>query len=160
MANDIELRKTVKKYARHIEFPIEVYEDNEKSSVIDVGYEPIIKNYFSWNNDYFAFLPTQIDDENVKGHVSLLGFNDDELEWIPITDNYMPKYFQRLTSHHISNEGIFVNNSRNLPIWLDDTYVVSDYNIHNNLLELNAARNEIIENEKNEELIVNIEKKY
>jgi len=143
---NVDLKKEVRQYARHIEFPIKVIQNGKEYLIEDQGFRPDLDSYirrigYSGHlvKDRYEFYPVKIKEENFEGIIGFLF----EKGFKPVTDPYL---LGRVVT--ISNEGVFVNYVDEIvPEWFVGSIFV-DMNIKNNILDLNIARNNVIRNEK------------
>lgn len=138
------LAELIRKFATHIEFPIEVLDlDGEKY---------IIENRinFSPNSDekYYEVLSLPMKNEFFSGHFGVLTYSNGNpfgVDSINID--------QRMKHLHnfVSLEGILISNDKTeslMPLWMRHNLVVFDINLKKNFVDINVARNSIIYNDK------------
>jgi hypothetical protein len=115
--------------------------------------EPVLE--YSSSHDFHSI---KIDDKYVEGVVAILLEKDDELGLKPIHH----KILRTGDVVFVSNEGIFVGEILDiLPKWLDKEsgHLFADLNLKRNALDLNAARNDIVLNNKSKKFVYRLEKK-
>lgn len=147
---DIRLRELVERYGTHIEFPIEVF-NSEKHIIKDrvnfhskfvldefdhvLGLETLrSKSDSDYFLGYFGFVVNNLDDNIFK-----------------VDPRYIVKTRKMESNCFISEEGILISdeNINDLkPIWLRSQLLYFDINLKKGAIDLNAARNTIIKNNK------------
>jgi molecular chaperone HtpG len=157
------LEEEIRHYARHLDFPVKVIlPHNVESIITDYGFKPKIE-YFEPVQGFFGSdeLPPlvylkydlhsiKIDDE-IEGGVAVLLEKDEKVGLKPILKMIGPKW--------ISTGGIFVGNiSDIIPKWFKSAYLFVDLNLKRNVLDLNAARNDIVRNDKFKKFVHRLEK--
>lgn len=155
----LDLVREMSYFARHT-LPVEVITPNGKVNVTDRGYNFCPRQ--AWhghsNNpveegDEFLFrkfvpLDIRLDEENLEGQLHLIFRKDEELGFVPVHSFNVPKYGYNGNEVFVSNEGIFVGNFKQLaPSWLSNG-LFGEINLHKLALDLNIARNDIIQNQK------------
>jgi len=142
-AQKIDFYQAVRTYARHLEIPIIMRTNEGELTIEDVGYQPLIA--IPRQDPRFAHL--KIENESIEGIVGLL-FRDTEIEALAVQQRSL--YRGTTNVHFISYEGVFVNNGKLLPIWLGSEQgdTNSDLNLKHHSVDLNVARNELVENHK------------
>lgn len=159
-----DIKEAVRRYARHIEFPIVVELHGVRTVVEDVGRTPDIGGLFHMDSKKYAFRSIEVDDPYVEGVVGILQRKDERGGALPLRSYHeVPVEFRRRMKNRrqrafLSNEGIFVGNPPIDPDWLNPKRIYSDLDIRKRGLDFNVARNDVIHNEKYFELKRRIEK--
>ena len=137
------LVKIVRSFATHMEFPIEV---------IDLdGKQYIIKDKISFplvlDGKNLKILALQINNEQFSGHLGVL-VSKNKRNPFAINIGQIIGFKQNF----ISLEGILVSNDNTTnelkPNWITPSSVVFDINLKKTAIDLNVARNKLIENNK------------
>jgi hypothetical protein len=156
----INLKDEVKYYASHIEFPIEVISGGEKEIIKDIYFDPDLSILTS-NPDDYSFYSIVVNNELVEGTIAIIGQKNDKLgvvlTGLPWEDRE-PSRVEKRENLRLSNEGIFVGNLNVLPYYFDSDKILIDLNLKRNVLDLNIARNDVIQNDKFNRFVELIEK--
>lgn len=174
---EIDLEKEIRHYATHLEIPVKIILPNGEERIIEIpGFKPsldvmieklrkIRKKWvkeeieeYRWSKypSTYDFHSIKIDDAYVEGVVAILLEKDDELGLKPIHHKIVIK-----DAIFVSNEGIFVGEiSDIIPKWLEKRsgFLFIDLNLKRNALDLNAARNDIVPNDKFKKFVHRLEK--
>jgi len=161
VGDDFDLVSEVSHYARHT-LPIKVITPRDKAIIEDKGYE--LEPGLLWEEAHAHFgkyilVQTPIDEENVKAHLGLIFEKDEKLGVKPVTTFALytqyypyPQYEYATNKIFVSNEGIFINNVADLaPKWLEKG-LLGEVNLSGFRVDLNIPRNNVVRNEKFEEL--------
>jgi hypothetical protein len=163
----IDLEKEIRYYATHLEFPVKVTLPNREEQVVEnYGFKPnlisMIKENEKWRLKYLSkkydFHLLEMSEECIEGIVAILLERDKKLDLKPIR-GFEPYGLENKI--FVSNEGIFMGNiSDIIPEWLykKSGRLFADLNLKRNALDLNAARNDIILNDKYKRFIFRLEK--
>lgn len=164
----IDLEKEIRYYATHLEFPVKVILPNREEQVVEnYGFKPNLKSmikedekrrleYLSKKYDFHLL---EIREEYIEGIVAILLERDKKLDLKPIRRGFGP--YELEDKIFVSNEGIFIGNiSDIIPEWLYKKlgHLFADLNLKRNALDINAARNDIILNDKYKRFIFRLEK--
>lgn len=159
----IKLHEEIIRYASHIEFPIKVIEEKKISTIEDRGYKPRWNEFSNvWKAGLATSYDIKINEPYLEGVISILGGKDKKLGWVPLDNQVLSDYKEDWHTDKrfsISIEGIYVN-SNYLIEWIRDHYIFMNLNIKGNIVDLNVARNEFIENDKFKNFITHIEKLF
>ena len=163
LGEDFDLASEIRHYARHT-LPINVITACGEDIVRDEGYEsdlkllwepPLKESLFSKKH---TSVVVPINEENVEGCLQLVFERDEKLGIKPVSGwghyEYLPKYHYCYPKNKIfvSNEGVFVNSVADLvPNWLERG-LIGEINISGFKLDLNLPRDDVVRNEKFEDL--------
>ena len=161
----IDLKKEIRYYARHLEFPVKVIlPSGEEYTIEDVGFKPDVDALLGWYTNKYDFHMIEINDEYVEGVLGILLERDERIGLKPIEKNLwrlpwglQEKLEKKEKRIFISNEGIFVGNINILPEYFESFTVFIDLNLKRNALDLNVPRNDIVRNDKFDKFINRIE---
>jgi predicted RNase H-like HicB family nuclease len=157
----IDLEKEIRYYARHLEIPIKVLLSSGKERIIeDVGFKPDLEVFVSKQQiEKYDFHSIEIDDDYVEGVIALLLEKDNKIGLKPKRDWWAEdlKRTKLKDQFFMSNEGIFIGNINILPEYLTSEIVFIDLNLKRNGLDFNAARNDIVQNDKFDKFMSNME---
>ena len=135
------LTDLVKTFATHIEFPIEVFDSDGVKYVI----EDRINFSFNLSEKYYKVLELPIKNEYFSGSFGVLVYNSVSIPFAFYQN-------EQLGQNYISSEGILISNDDTTnslkPSWLIPNSVYYDINIKKSIIDLNVARNSIVDNEK------------
>jgi hypothetical protein len=153
-------------YAQHIEFPIEVKMPGKTIVIEDRGFKLIADDFFKISGperfrESFDFRSMNINLPELEGVIGLLiKKTNNNIDFDPFKRfSYETKQeFDRLPKLTISNEGVFIGNISVINYWLHSGLVFYDLNLKKKSLDLNAARNSVIKNNKFETISKIIEK--
>ncbi len=152
---ELDLKKELTYYATHLEFPVRAILSNSEEHIIkdNAFKKPNLDKYYANNYDFHSIT---INDDSIEGIIAIFLKGDELLGLKPLE-----RYESKLTfKHSLSNEGIFVNNINLLPTWINSNRLIfTDLNLKRNALDLNVARNNIVQNEKFYKLINLLEAK-
>jgi len=156
----IDLKKEIRCYARHLEFPVKVIlPSGEQYTIKDVGFKPDVDALLERYANEYDFHMIEINEECVKGVLGILLERDERIGLKPIKNLWdLPWEWRRKEERFfICNEGIFVGNINILPEYFESSIVFIDLNLKRNALDLNVARNDIVRNDKFDKFINRIE---
>lgn len=153
--NHLNLLEEVKRYARHVEFPVVVRDrDGQENKVEDVGSNAYLK---STEDPALAFHEVRIAGETCSGVVAIALEKDDRFGVHAVGWRGRNKIFEKSPEHmFVSYEGIFVGNGDLLTGVFHSELFFVDVDLRANAIELNAARNAIVDNSNAEEIRRNI----
>ena len=161
IGEEIDLEKEIRYYARHLELPIKVILSSGEERIIeDVGFKPDLEVFVSKQRiEKYDFHSIEIDGDHVEGVIALLLEKDNKTGLKPKRRKWWVDTNWAAFEDHvfISNEGIFVGTINILPKYFKLDTVFIDLNLKRNELDLNAARNDIVRNDKFDKFISNIE---
>lgn len=162
--DEINIEDIVQHYAKHLSIPIRVETSKNSILIQDKGLVANFDFFSKFQNKKLDFKTISITEDDVEGIISLVGEKYDD-EWVPpesslwssINYSENDRYketFRFFTSH----EGIFIDNSKILPYWVNSRNLYSDLIFRNHIVDLNAARNKIIHNQKFKNFQIRISK--
>lgn len=148
IGREIDLEKEIRNYTRHLEFSVKVILPTGEERIIkNVDFEPNPRD-FALLKDEYDFHLIKLDHDYFEGVIALIlkkdtriGLKPERLPWY----NYKEKERE---INFVSNNGIFVCNKNILPDYLRENAVFTDINLKRNALNLNIARNDIIQDDK------------
>jgi len=155
-AKELDFGEIVRAYARHLEIPIMMHANSQTRQISDEGYEPKVTIPARCK-----FQQIEIKCDEVEGIIALILRETKKGLWTACTTK--DKHGAGHPMQFVSYEGVFVNNSSILPPWLmtkAGTSICSDLNLRkSSLVNLNLARNELLDDErleKTKKIIENI----
>lgn len=140
---NISFEDVLKRYAQHIEFPIEFSKFDRKGivKITDKGFK---HKHFARNSNLYTI--------TIKEH-----FLEGIIDFLKVYDPFSVDLFDRLDlvdfglnpfdendKMIVSNEGIFVGYINLLPRWLNSGFFSYDLNLKKRIVDLNIARNDVI----------------
>ena len=140
------LARLIRAYATHIEFPIEIFDSDGEKYIVENGIN--FPSELSEKHHEVIVLP--VENECFSGSFGVfvnknIG-NPFEIDSIKIYQGKKRK------QKCVSSEGIFVSNGYVndllLPAWINPDLVDFDINLKKRVIDLNVARNNIVDNEK------------
>ena len=169
---EFSLEKEIANYARHIEIPIliklpdKINASEIKSTKFDLCMEKLEKtqNFSPTFLSTHQFYSMPIVSENIEGVIGILVRKTENGEAEPFSNRRLPwnteNALDSVEKLSISNEGIFIGNITLLPKWLGrgNTFFY-DLNVRRKALDLTAARNNVINNDKCKKISLFIENK-
>jgi HSP90 family molecular chaperone len=182
LKNDVEfdLIEQLKKYARHVEFPIYVDDGENKETIVDCGYDfnfvdymnPLYKQYVNELNPYVIDFEKE-GIEGVKGKVVFMflrdedgghGFKSKFLVLRRYDSPFMETRFYGIERDQciLSQDGILIKNfvryghNSILPAWIDTSFIFFDVNLEGeSKLDLTIDRGDVVSNDK----LLNLQRK-
>ncbi len=140
------LAQLIRKFATHIEFPIEVFDSDGEKYII----ENRINLLSNLDEKNYEVLVLPMKNEFFAGHFGVLANKDIRNPFIIHPMNI--DRGMKLEQNFISMGGVLISSddTTNLlkPLWTKPNLVVFDVNLKKNFIDLNVARNNIIDNEK------------
>ncbi|MGB7061917.1 MAG: ATP-binding protein [Candidatus Zixiibacteriota bacterium] len=152
--DEIDLEAEMRHYARHLEFPIQVVlPDRSRRTIEDQGHQSEIKTVLgslaevegkTWGAHVIKTRRS-----NVQGTIALILEQRGALGLVPaqVTSHVMDRLLL-IGTQHLSNEGIFVGDTNVLPEGFRPALVVLDLDVRKKMLDLNVARNYVVDNDK------------
>jgi hypothetical protein len=138
------LAELIRTYATHVEFPIEVFDSDGEKYII----EDRINFPLELAEKYYEVLPVKI--ECFSGSLGV--FANKRIEHPFEINPFNIGRVKKLEQNYVSSEGILVSNDDTtnslLPSWINPNLVVFDIDLKKEDIDLNVARNKIIDNEK------------
>lgn len=147
--DDIKLEENIRRFAVHLPFSIQIKSAEKTTNIKEISKEPkwAIIEYVKIRNPKPIII--EFKENDFEGKLGFLGKSDEVFGWLPL--NYKDvdrKMYEISTSDEIvSIEGIYISDENPFS-WISDTYTFLDINFKNRPVDLNAARNEIIFNNK------------
>lgn len=141
---ELDLLKLVKKFAVHIPFQISVKHKDKTEEISNREFKSNIDNF----KDYrvkIKKLDINLKDNDFEGIFSFMG-KDVDGNWFPLKTTRQHNQKSNKNTN-ISYEGIHIS-SQNYFSWIERSNITYDINLKNKAVDLNAARNSIILNEK------------
>ena len=149
-AKEIDLLREIRLYAYHLKLPVKVILHNGKEYIIkNEGFNPDIS--VDKYTDKYNLYNIKIDYEFAEGIIGILSQKNELMGFKPIDvrEWELPEGLkEKLGKSYLSNEGIYVDNTDVIPKWLNSKLTFTDLNLKTNILDLNVARNSVIQNEK------------
>ena len=141
--SETDFIKISRKYVRHLDVPVIL--NNTSKGTIELEMVQSITN----NPEFTAifgskYLKLAICENVVEGEIGCIGPLFSTSSKDSKSKLNLPNDFELSI---ISNEGIFVCNGEYYPSWLNSNFLFYDLNLRQRCVELNTARNDIIENE-------------
>jgi hypothetical protein len=144
-AKKFDFEGIVRTYARHVEIPIIIHADGRTQQISDDGYEPQITIPAGCKVQQI-----EIKCDEVEGIIGLILRQTEK--GLGAACSAKDSYGAAHPMQFVSYEGVFVTNTSILPAWLltkAGTGIYSDLNLKkSSSVNLNLARNELIEDEK------------
>jgi signal transduction histidine kinase len=151
---EIDLEDEIRRYARHLEFPVKVILPDGKECIEkDRGFEAQMHEFVESLEEQLPYgwglHLIKMREQWAEGCIGLVLQTDNILGLIPTGAYAFGADLSRLPqSVYVSNEGIFVGNCNVLPGSFQPWILLLDLNLKNHALDLNAARNDVVENAK------------
>ena len=169
---ELDLIEELKKYARHVEFPIYVDDGKNTETIVDRGYDfnfvdylnPLYKQYADELNPYVIDLEKE-GLEGVKGKLIFM-FLKDENGGYGFKSRNLPsdlslfeksRYILRTERGFLSQDGILIKKlialetpiKKILPLWMEGGSIFFDVNLENgSKIDLTIDRNDVVTNNK------------
>jgi len=183
---ELDLTEELKKYARHVEFPIYVDDGKNTETIVDRGYDfnfvdylnPFYKQYADKLNPYVIDLEKE-GIEGAKGKLIFMflrdenggyGFESENLSVLGYKGGHLFEKFGHITQMErgfLSQDGILIKKvggldfplKNILPLWIKGDFIFFDVNLEDeSKIDLTIDRNNVVVNEKLNNLRTIIEK--
>ena len=154
-AKKIDFIKEIQLYAHHLDIPIKIETDVGTIKTKDFSLSENLREVMKTNFPLYDYHLIKLEEDFVKGYFGFLLKKDSKFGLIPATyEHYwiaedLQKIIKDINNiSFISNNGIFVTHKSILSKALN--FVFIDFDLQRNFLDLNAARNSIVQNKKYE----------
>jgi hypothetical protein len=149
--NESNIKTIVERFARHLEIQITVNGRQIKNR----KYKPSLKNFniSVGNKNSPCLYHIKIEDEAVKGIISLIGRYDKEKKFYPLYRHYHISAFDK-NKFFLSNNGMLIQDEIDsssksiIPPWLNRQLICGDINFRKHNLSMTLSRDVIIYNEE------------
>ena len=163
-ARQMEIRKELEYYARHIEIPIHILSSSEKEYIIkNEQNDPYFKIGIIEDETQSLFIKShELNEDNVEGTVGIIFAKHDGKSYLHHGNYFWKAIYKNpneiIADHSIiCNNGVLVCGMHPVPEWLNGLVVFQDINLKTNILDFNLSRNQIISNKKFEEFSKSLE---
>jgi hypothetical protein len=170
---ELDVIEELKKYARHVKFPVYVDDGENAETIVDQGYDfnfvdymmdPLYKQYTDELNPYVINFEEE-DIEGVKGKLVFMFLKDENGSYgfksrnLPLDGSLFEKSWQILQPERglLSQDGILIKKNipyeapikKILPLWMGGGSIFCDVNLEDgSKIDLSIDRNDVVTNDK------------